>query len=354
MKLIVIVLLSVFFVACNSNSVAEVESASSSAFKPYIVNVKSERKKTIGEKDRCMSGVCLDKEYNFSNIGNFERKSGINNDVYVSRISSNDDFSSAFLLECAAQNKIPMIILDKNVTKIQNIAKECKNISPFMFIALDYENDVALYNKNAAIIKKEAPSIAVMWDIDYDSDLFVMPEKVDWVLINFSEKIENGVIDSKISELRKAINYFGNYCVALNVSIENFSSEDHKYYIDLWQNEVKSVYSLSNDYENIGLINYVSDSDVNKSYGSSDISNSNDLSLCLKNVTDTLNPNRRWKSTDVVAYLSDGTAYIDYKEAIKLGFSGKYVNNKFMALKYYDLDDTKQKIFINKDNEILS
>ncbi len=345
---ILLVLLCLLFTACSSQKVSEVNAPSYSNFTPYIVNVENTREKALGEKNKCMSGVYLDGEFNFSGIGDFERTTMTDNDVYIKRVGYNQEFPASFVIECRAKGKVPLIIFERGIANMEDMAKKCNSLAPYMLVAFNYGADIDMYNKSAEIFRRNAPYVALMWNVDYDENINMTPENkyVDWVMLNFNEGIADGVVKTEIAELRNVIKYFSGRAVAVNVSVENFSEKNYKYYTQQWNDEVKAIYSAVADYENVGLVNYVSNSDKNRIKGSSRLSESRLVWEGFQSAKAMLPDKRRWSSTDVVAYVSDNTAYVLNEDAKRLNIEEKYVSTKYAAIKNYSLDDSCRKMFV--------
>lgn len=345
-----ITLLCLFLTACNTKNTADVSGIKTVSFTPYVINTEVQREKALGEEAKCMSGVCIDGEYAFKNINDFETKTNVSNDVYIRKIEKAEDFSINFIIEVCSKGKSPMFII-KNISDIENIkemAKKCGSIGVPVFVALDYGSSTELYNQSAEIFRKNAPKAILMWNIPYDYNMAAAPknELMDWIAINYYEKADDKGIVSNISLLRQSIKYFSNRPVAVNVSVECFSGDNHKYYNAEWGNEVKSVYSLAKDYENIALVSYCENSENNRAYGSSRLSDSSAVQSAYTEAVAVLPKERKWTSTDRVAYVVNDTAYIDIDSARQLNIRGTYANTKYIATKNYSVDNSDRKMFV--------
>lgn len=335
------VVLLVLFTALSSLKISD-KRIEEKVFTPCIINIESTRERKPGEKNKCMSGVCLDNEYSFSGIKDFENKTQTENDVYIKHISGSDEFPAEFIIECISKGKTPMLILDSSVSNTEDISKKINSIAPYSFIALDCGNNITNYNYNAKIIRKYAPSSVIMWNTDNDCSINDFPnsEYVDWVMINIDDNCWD------INALRNNIKYFEDLPVAINVSVQSFSQNDHRYYTDKWVNMVSDAYETASEYENTALVSYVSNSGNNRVYGSSSISESERLRTGYKNVVDLLSQDRKWSSTDEVAYINNGIAYVENSIAEKLNIDKKFVNNKYAVIKNYNVDKSGRKMFV--------
>lgn len=347
----ILILCLLLFTACAPQNVSQTDTTAAQSFMPYVINVKYNRTRAKGEKEKCMKGVSLYNEFSFEGINDFEKKTDTDNDVYIKSLSYNDEFPGSFVIECISKGKTPMLILNSNVNNIEDIAKKCGSIASEIFISFDYGLSTELYNRSAAIFRKYAPNTVLMWNIAYDEAVTAFPkeEYVDWVNLTFNENILYGKIDTKVSELRNSVKYFSDKAVALNISVENFSSENHKYYTDLWKNEIYSIYNMAGDYENIALVSYVQSSESNRVYGSSRLSESRLVWQGYGMAAKLLPDKREWSSTDMIAYVNNNTAYIDYSDARLLNIEARYVNNSYAAIKNYSLDNSNRKMFVYLD-----
>lgn len=319
-------------------------------YTPSIINIKAHREKTMWEENKCMSGACIDNEYAYETINEFENAADISNDVYIKRYSVGEEFPSSFIIDTYAKGKKPMIILDNvyEIKYIENFAEKCNNIGVPILIEMDYDNLTELYNQSAKIFRKKCPKAGLMWGIDLSYNMSSAPkdEYIDWVVINVNEKTDNNGIVSEITEVRDMIKYFSGKAVALNISIEVFSGINHKYYVNQWNDEIKALYSLANDYANIGLISYTDKSEDNRIYGSSKISDSEKMIIAYADAVNLLPLERNWTSSDKIAYINNNTAYISITAARELGMKEKYVNSHYVATKQYSVDNSERKIFV--------
>lgn len=345
-----IIFLCIILAGCSSNKAENVSGTKALDLTPYIINKEAKREKVLGEEAKCMSGVCIDGEYAFKNINDFENRLDLSNDVYISKIEKYEDFKAGFIIDVCSKGKKPMLII-KNISdenSIKMIAQKCGSIGASVFVALDYGNSTELYNKSAEIFRNYAPKSVLMWNIPYSLSVSASPkyELIDWIAVNYYEKADDRGIKSNISALRQCIKYFSNKPVAVNVSVDCFSGANHKYYSSQWENEIKSIYSLANDYENIALINYCENSEKNRAYGSARLSDSLEIQGAYKEAVNTLPKERKWTSTDKIAYVSNDIAYIDSESARLLRIRGSYANSKYIATKNYSIDNSGRKMFV--------
>ncbi len=345
-----IALLCLFLTACNNKNTADVSGIKTLSFTPYVINIEVKREMALGEEAKCMSGVCIEGEYAFKNINDFENKTKVCNDVYIIKIEKAEDFSPSFIIDVCSKGKIPMLII-KNISDtkcIKEMSEKCGSIGVPVFIAFDYGNSTELYNQSAEIFRKNAPKAALMWNIPYNYNMAAAPrdELIDWVAVNYYEKADYNGIISDISGLRQSIKYFSNKPVAVNVSVECFSGDNHKYYISEWENNVKTVYSLAGDYENIALVSYCENSENNRAYGSSKLSDLSSVNRVYSELVSILPKERKWTSTDKIAYVVNDTAYIDNDSARLLNIKGNYGNARYIATKNYSVDNSERKMFV--------
>ncbi len=247
-----IAVICLLLTACANNNSANVSGIKTISLTPYIINTEAKREKALGEESKCMSGVCIDNEYAFKNISDFENKVNVNNDVYISKIEKAEQFSAGFIIETYSKGKKPMLII-KNISDtaaINKIAQSCGNIGVPMLVALDYGSSSELYNKSAEIFRSNAPKAALMWSIpyNYNTSSAPNPELTDWIVLNYIAKADDKGIVSDIERLKQSIKYFEDKPVAVNVSIDCFSGANHKYYNEKWENEITKIYSLSKDF----------------------------------------------------------------------------------------------------------
>lgn len=336
--------------ACSTKNTTETNTTANTNFTPYIVNLKSERVRTSSEKEKCMSGVCLDGEFSFEGINDFEKKTSSDNDVYIKTLD-NEEFPASFIIDCISKGKIPMLVIENHIVNIEDIAKKCSSLSPNIFISFDYGMDIEKYNQSAKIFRQYVPTASLMWNISYDEDIKKSPKEdyIDWINISFNEEISNESIGTNIEQLRNTIKYFSNKAVALNVSVENYAGYNHRYYTDLWKKEVAEIYSLSTDYENIALVSYKHNSDNNELHSSSRLSESRLIWQEYGNIVKVLPEERIWNTTDVVAYVNNDTAYIKNGDAILLNIEERYVNNNYAAIRNYSVDVDSRKMFVYSD-----
>ncbi|MGN1319095.1 MAG: hypothetical protein ACI4VF_08760 [Lachnospirales bacterium] len=337
----IFVLLIIVFVFLGTFSLSEDMIVKEDKVYPCVINIETKRQRQALEKDKCMSGVCLDGEYAFSGIKDFENKTNTKNDVYIKHIKNDESFPASFIIEGVSKGKTPMLIIDNTITNIEYISKCINSIYPKCFVAFDYGTNTFLYNKNAAILREISPLTSLMWIVDLENNFQSSPkeEYIDWVGIKVNE-------NNDINLLRNSIKYFLNKPVALNVSVESFSKENHKYNTEFWNNKVFEIYNTGCDYENVALISYINNSHNNRVFGSSKISESERLRLGYKKAVDILPSERKWTSTDEIGYLKNDTAYIDIDVAKKLNIEEKYVNNKYAAIKNCYINKSIRKMFV--------
>lgn len=318
---------------------------------PYEIYIHNDKNNAPLEKDKCMKGAYISDENNYSNIKSFEEYTGVNNDIYISSIKKDSDLPTREIVDCYAKNKIPMIILKKDVgiSKADSIAKACGNMNISMFVQIE-SNDITAYECIANIFRTYAPKAVLIYSINADKSDFNFPKSnlADWIGINISEKTSSGYIISQYENVAKWCNYLQDKTVMLNISVPNFSTDRCNYLYKEASNEIERLYYLGAEFSNIGAINYLST--IEKDNGiivrNCRITESPMVTAAYKHGTAVINTNRYWSKSPHIAYVKGDNVIVSNTILDELNKKGNYINSGYSFIKADGFNKSERKIFV--------
>lgn len=350
MKIIALVLCMSFFgINFGSNETNETEVRE---FVPYQIYVKNEKEKAPLESDKCMSGVYIGEENMYSDIKSFEEKTGVNNDIYISRIFPGDDFPTGSIIDCYAKGKLPMLVIEKGFgsSQIDSVAKMCGSFDISMLVEIKTE-DKYIYECFAEIFRTYAPKTVLAYGISSSVTGYDFPkeELVDWVAVEAKEKMSEGNIVSEYENIARQCSYFKDKTVMVNISVPNFSIEKCNYAYKEAADEISRLYSLALEYNNIGALNYISliekkDNMVSCNYR---ITENEQLINSFKSGVLSLVSDRYWSKTPYVAYVKDDMVLVSNSVIKNINAEGKFVNSGFSEINPNGFNKSERKVFVN-------
>ena len=318
---------------------------------PYEIYIHNEKDTAPLEQAKCMKGAYINDENNYSNIKSFEEYTGVSNDIYVSVITKDSDLPTRDIVNCYAKNKIPMLILKKDIgiSKATSIAKACGSMNISMFVQID-SNDITSYECIANIFRTYAPKSVLIYSINVDKLDFKYPKynNIDWVGINISEKISSGYIVSQYENVAKWCTYLKDKTIMLNISVPNFSTDRCNYVYKEASDEIERLYYLGLEFSNIGAINYLST--IEKDNGivirNCRITENPMITAAYKNGVSVINSNRYWSKSPYIAYVKDDNVIISNRVLDELNKKGKYINSGYSFIKADGFNKSERKIFV--------
>ncbi len=347
MKLIVLALLFGFLGSANTEEIAKPKPV----YEPYQIYMRTERQKAPLEGDKCLKGAYIHEETLYSDIDVFEKKTGIQNDIYISLVPSSGDFPSSEVIRTYAKGKIPFIITEEGcgISRARDIAKVCGNLDIPMFVELKGE-DKFTYEFCAKTFRELAPKAALVYGIDSDDMSFSFPDEelVDWVAVDIKESAKNNNIASEYENAAGKCAYFKDKAVMLNISVPNFTIDGCCYLYKEASDEIKKLYSLASDNSNVGAVNYISriekhDGIVSCNYR---ITENGMLANTLCECVNMLSGDRYWSRTPYVAYASNDDVLVSNDTAERLSLEHSYVNSGFCRIKAGGFNKSERKLFV--------
>lgn len=349
MKIAVLMLCFSFFgINIGKEPVVQEEKA---VYEPYEIYMRNEREKAPLEKNTCMSGAYIKEENIFSDIKAFEEKTGVNNDIYVYYLRQGDNFPKSDIIQCYAKGKIPMLIIEGNFgsSQIESIAEICGNLDISMFVEINSQNKY-IYECFAELFRKSAPKAVLVYGINSSDTKFDLPDEklVDWVSINVDEKTSGSNIISEYENTARLCNYYSKKAVILNIKVPNFSIEKCSYIYNEAANEISALYSLALDYNNIGVINYIScvekyENIINYNYR---ITENDILISAYKIGVLALSSDRYWFRTPYIAYVSEKNTIVNKDTADILKLNKRFINSGFYEIKPEGFNKSERKVFV--------
>lgn len=318
---------------------------------PYEIYMENyNREKAPLEKDVCMKGAYIGDENNYADIKSFENYVDIDNDIYVSRVSKGENLPLREITDCYAKGKIPMVELkgDYGSSQAMAAAKVLGNMNVPVFVEIKSSADV--YNCLAEIFREYTPRAVLVYGIDSRSINYDFPkeELVDWVAINAEEKMQNGYIMSEYENISKWCNYYKDKTIMLNISVPNFSTDRCSYVYSEAANEIKRLYKLASEYNNIGAFNYISCIEKNNDMVSCNyrITENILLTSAYKLAAENLTNNRYWSKTPYIAYVSDKRVIVSNEALKSCKIGGKYINSGFSEINVSGFNKSERKVFV--------
>ena len=353
MKIIALVLcLSFFGINFGESKTNENNETEVREYMPYQIYVRNEREKAPLENDKCMSGVYIGEENMYSDIKSFEEKTGVINDIYISRIFPGDDFPAGSIIECYAKGRLPMLVIEKGFgsSQIDSVAKMCGSFDISMLVEIKTD-DKYVYECFAELFRKYAPKTVLAYGIDSSVTEYDFPKEslVDWVAVEAKEKMSEGSIVSEYENIARQCSYFKDKTVMVNISVPNFSIEKCNYVYKEAAEEISRLYSLALEYNNIGALNYISliekkDNMINYNYR---LTENEELISAFKSGTDSLVSDRYWSSTPYVAYVSDNSVLVSNSVIKSMDIKGKFINSGFSEINPSGFNKSERKVFVN-------
>lgn len=347
MKFIVLALLLSIF---GSSSVKEAQKPRP-IYEPYQIYVRSERQKAPLEGNKCMKGAYIHEEALYSDIDVFEKKTGIENDIYISLVSPSDDFPSSEVIQTYAKGKLPFIILEEgfDISRARDIARVCGNLNIPMLVEIRGE-DKFTYESCAGVFRELAPKTALVYGTASDSTDYEFPDEelVDWVALDIKENTKNRNIVSEYENAVSKCDYFRDKAVMLNISVPNFTIDGCSYIYKEASDEIKRLYSLASDYSNVGAVNYISRVEKHNGTVSCNyrITENEMLVNTLYECVNTLSGDRYWSRTSYIAYASADTVLTANDTAERLSLEHSYVNSGFCEIRAGGFNKSERKIFV--------
>lgn len=215
-------------------------------------------------------------------IAEVESALGVSHDTFMEVIRLGDSFPTLWVLECIAEQKIPVIVILPPETgnpfgnRWEDILTEtAMAFSEFpvpMFVVLypigpswapaDAATYIAFFRYARAIFAQHAPHVAFIWSVDADmkdfSDNFMnyFPGRlaVDWVGLS--------LFASSCEPIEIPVDFYyafqHDFPIMLNIGISHFSTTDHRYRIAETAATLEKVYhTILTDFPRVKMINYM-------------------------------------------------------------------------------------------------
>ncbi len=320
---------------------------------PCAVWVESEHTPAIMEKDKCMSGAYIYEDMPYNEIDKFEEKIQAENDIYIYYIKKGEDFPMSFVIDCYAKNRIPMLVLggDSSYEEVMTIALNCGSLDLPMFVEMDYNNEIEMYDAHSRLFRGYAPKTALVYGFDTDKNTYALPksENMDWIAVNAFEKMSNGSVDSEYENIARWCDIYRDKSVMVNAAVPVFTDDRCNYAIDEACSEIDNIFSLAADHSNIGAVNYISLSinDEGRRKYSSRLSESDRIMTAYGNAVNSMPDIRYYCSTPYIGYIIGDKAIISSETALLLDADctdTDYSNLK--AVVNYTVDKEEKRIYL--------
>lgn len=349
MKKLPAILLCILLCGCKNKEAEAVHTPA--GMTPYIICVKQEHKLSSLEEEKCMSGAYIEDDMPYNEIDAFEEKIQAENDIYIHYIKKGEDFPMSFVVNCYAKGKTPMLVLgaDSEYEEVCSIAEICGSLDLPMFIELDYNNEIEMYNNHSVIFRGYAPKVALVYGFDVGKEGYALPRDMDWIAVNAFENMSEGTIDSDCENIQRLCSIYKDRSVMLNIAVPVFTADKCNYAIKEACNEIENIYSLASEQSNIGAINYISLSrqkDDRREY-SSRLSESNDIMSAYGKAVAAIPPTRYYTDTPYIGYSIGGQFVVTENTALLTG--AKEIGTKYSNLKVltdYTEDTERKRIYL--------
>ena len=211
-------------------------------------------------------------------IANIEASIGVSHAAFMEVIRLKDDFPVLWILECIAEQKIPIIVIlppeghDPFGSRWEEILTEAAmafSEYPVPMFAVFYPVPVnpgwdaatyiAFFRYARAIFAAHAPHVAFVWAVDSDKENFMdyFPGKlaVDWVGLSLFSSSTDISMD-------RLLNFYHTFQrdmpIMLNFGFSHFSTEDHRYRITETAAAIKEIYrTILEGFPRVRIVNYM-------------------------------------------------------------------------------------------------
>ncbi len=323
---------------------------------PYEICVESEHAPVLMEREKCMSGACINDDMPYNEIYKFEEKIQAENDIYIYYMKKGEDFPMSFVVNCYAKNRIPMLVLgaESSYEEVMSIALKCGSLDLPMFVEMDYNNEIEMYDAHSRLFRGYAPKTALVYGFSSERKSYALPssKNVDWIAINAVEKMSNGSIDSEYENIAGWCDIYKNDTVMVNIAVPVFTDDRCNYAINEACREIGNIYSLAASHSNIGAVNYISlsvNEEGRRKY-SSRLSESDQIMEAYGAAVKSIPDIRYYSNTPYIGYIIGDKAVVPKETALLLDMecsSTPYSNLK--ALSNYSVDKEGRKIYL-RDN----
>jgi len=217
------------------------------------------------------------------NMMAFEKVIGKEHGMYTYNLTLGNEFPSEWVLECIANMKTPLIVINPpsdgilDESLLEDTAKSFGEIDVPIFIEFYAdpkrydvlpENYKNFYAKARNIFKEYSPNSAFVWSVDinnvYDSGIcYPGDENVDWVGLSIYEPMykEDELYDVNIvSNLDFFYNTYNKKkpIMITGFAVSHYSNTDHTYYIEDAKHKINEFYNtIKENYPRIKAINYI-------------------------------------------------------------------------------------------------
>lgn len=322
-----------------------------STYMPYEVYVSVQHNMALLEKDKCMSGAYIEDESVYSTIKAFEDYSGVENDIYITKVEKGKDIPIDTISDAYAKGKYPLIRVDGDygITNSTTLAELLGNMNIALFIEIE-NCSVSGYNAIASIFREKTPRAVLVYGVDAESVIYSCPnnELVDWIAINSKPKVNNGALASQYENISMLCDYYSSKTVMLNISVPNFSVNGCTYLYKECSDEIDRLYSLPRQYSNIGAINYISEVEREEKtiLNNYRITENIILLKAYKNGVEELPDKRYWEKSHYVAYVSNNKVILSNSAIKALNIEANYINSGFSSISVNGFNKSERKVFV--------
>jgi hypothetical protein len=209
----------------------------------------------MGEKGLvCGAYIAQNKDY-AATIEQYESLCDVKNSIYLVNVVN--DFPKNEVLECYAQNKIPMLLLSDryNMGMVAQLAEKAGEYNLPLFLCINCNSDVDFYKYCVDMFRIKAPKTKFVQAVEMNESnyTFAGVDYVDYLAINATigaQCCDYGILQAEIEQ--------ADVPVMINLAVSHYMEETHSYYYYDKMKTLNYIYGLK-EIENDKLygINYV-------------------------------------------------------------------------------------------------